>query len=106
MYCTNIKGDQCKKAIDEFRDGFYFNGTYGIEKVLYEYGVDLYIGAHEHVYERFWPIYNKTVSFLGSGKCDFERKFLFKKHDNLYSKNVAFFIHKIWKFVFKNMAFF
>ncbi|KAF2355295.1 Iron/zinc purple acid phosphatase-like C-terminal domain [Trinorchestia longiramus] len=34
---------------------------YGLESVLYEYGVDLAIWAHEHAYERLYPIYNYTV---------------------------------------------
>ncbi|KAI6189505.1 hypothetical protein M3Y97_00015700 [Aphelenchoides bicaudatus] len=61
MYCTNKLGIECKLNIDIFRDGFVPNGSFGIEKLLYDYGVDMYIGAHQHVYERFWPIYNKTV---------------------------------------------
>lgn len=65
MYCTN-KGaaDNCTQKSDyTFRDGFS-NGSFGIEKVLYEYGVDLYFGSHQHVYERFWPIYNHTVHLV------------------------------------------
>lgn len=29
--------------------------------MFYEYGVDLSIWAHEHSYERLWPVYNYKV---------------------------------------------
>jgi hypothetical protein len=32
-----------------------------MEKFLYDYGVDLVIWAHEHSYERLWPLYNYKV---------------------------------------------
>jgi len=32
-----------------------------LEPLLYEYGVDLELWAHEHSYERLYPIYNYTV---------------------------------------------
>ncbi|CAG2103656.1 unnamed protein product [Medioppia subpectinata] len=35
--------------------------TLGLEDVFYEYGVDVELWAHEHVYERMWPLYNRTV---------------------------------------------
>ena len=31
------------------------------EKLLRDYNVDVAIWAHEHNYERFWPMYNFTV---------------------------------------------
>lgn len=37
---------------------------YGIESLLYKYGVDLHIQAHEHSYERMWPVYNLVVGTL------------------------------------------
>lgn len=69
MYCTNTYGDECKRPLDTFRDGFPLNASFGIEQVLYENGVDMYIGSHQHVYERFWPIYKRTVSFLRPNLC-------------------------------------
>ena len=32
-----------------------------LEPLLYKYGVDLAIWAHEHSYERMFPVYNRTV---------------------------------------------
>jgi hypothetical protein len=34
---------------------------YALEDVLMKFGVDLTIWAHEHSYERLWPIYNLKV---------------------------------------------
>ena len=32
-----------------------------MEPLLRDYNVDLSIWAHEHDYERFWPVYDYTV---------------------------------------------
>ena len=41
----------------------------GFEELFYRYGVDLQLWAHEHIYERIWPIYNGTV-FNGTDDGD------------------------------------
>merc|ERR1711972_1142557 len=45
------------------------NGSfeYGLEKLFYEYGVDLYIAGHEHDYERMFdvaPHFNEVLPWL------------------------------------------
>ena len=37
------------------RDGV--DGKYGMEELLFKYGVDFFINGHEHDYERSWPVY-------------------------------------------------
>ncbi|CAD5230890.1 unnamed protein product [Bursaphelenchus xylophilus] len=61
MYCTDIQAAECKWAKDILRDGVDSAGTYGLEKVFFDYGVDIYFGAHEHNYERLYPIYQHKV---------------------------------------------
>lgn len=53
----------CSSEAEQIRDGFDWFGVriFGVEKLLYDYGVDLYICGHEHSYERMWPVYNGQV---------------------------------------------
>jgi hypothetical protein len=53
------------------RVGLPFIQNYGLEELFAEYGVDLEFWAHEHSYERLWPVYDTTV-------CD--RNSLFRKN--------------------------
>eukprot|EP01006_Ploeotia_vitrea_P060228 TRINITY_DN75531_c0_g1_i1.p1 TRINITY_DN75531_c0_g1~~TRINITY_DN75531_c0_g1_i1.p1 ORF type:complete len:491 (-),score=280.17 TRINITY_DN75531_c0_g1_i1:250-1722(-) len=63
MYCSNADADDCTKEKSRLRLGLAVNGTYkyGMEKLLYEAGVDLVFFAHEHSSERMWPVYNEKV---------------------------------------------
>ncbi|XP_043929911.1 acid phosphatase type 7 isoform X2 [Protopterus annectens] len=69
MYCSNNDEDDCTKFESFVRLGR--NDTKapapGLEKLFYVYGVDLEIWAHEHSYERLWPVYEFKV-FNGSEK--------------------------------------
>jgi hypothetical protein len=42
--------DDCHSLLSIVRDGIV--GQYGMETLLYKYGVDVHLGAHEHSYER------------------------------------------------------
>ena len=35
--------------------------AYGLEDLFHEYGVDIEIWGHEHVYERHWPVYDRKI---------------------------------------------
>lgn len=61
MYCSNDDKDDCTHNETLTRVGLPFLHLFGLEDLLYNYGVDLEIWAHEHSYERLWPIYNKQV---------------------------------------------
>jgi hypothetical protein len=39
-----------------------FKNTH-LTELFYKYGVDVIIEAHEHSYERLWPVYNETVKY-------------------------------------------
>ena len=36
--------------------------THSLEELFYRYGVDVILEAHEHSYERLWPVYNEQVT--------------------------------------------
>ncbi|KAG1662294.1 Acid phosphatase type 7 [Nymphon striatum] len=61
MYCSNSDGDDCTWGYPRTRVGVPFLHWFGMEKLLWKYGVDIAIWAHEHSYERLWPIYNKKI---------------------------------------------
>ncbi|XP_076046783.1 acid phosphatase type 7-like [Oratosquilla oratoria] len=61
MYCSNRDSDDCTRVNCKTRVGLDANGTFGMEPLLDHYGVDLAIWAHEHSYERLWPVYNNTI---------------------------------------------
>lgn len=61
MYCSNDNGDDCTHLETLVRVGLPFTHFFGLEDLFYKYGVDIEIWAHEHDYERLWPIYNYKV---------------------------------------------
>ncbi|XP_019768604.2 acid phosphatase type 7 [Dendroctonus ponderosae] len=61
MYCSNLNPDDCTHHETLTRVGLPFLHMFGLENLLCNYGVDLEIWAHEHSYERLWPIYDYKV---------------------------------------------
>ncbi|XP_068706650.1 acid phosphatase type 7-like isoform X2 [Montipora foliosa] len=54
MYCSNIDSDDCTTLHSIVRRS--------LEALFFQYGVDIIIQAHEHSYERLWPVFNNTVT--------------------------------------------
>lgn len=61
MYCSNTDSDDCTQHETLTRVGLPFLHFFGLEDLFYNYGVDLEIWAHEHSYERLWPIYDYQI---------------------------------------------
>ncbi|XP_059144635.1 acid phosphatase type 7-like [Physella acuta] len=53
MYCSTKIGDDCSLRFSRVRAG--------LEDIFVEFQVDLIIQAHEHNYERLWPVYKWKV---------------------------------------------
>jgi len=63
MYCTNDDHDDCRNHNTKTRVGlpaFGNNTWFGMEELLKEHGVDVAVWAHEHSFERFYPMFNYT----------------------------------------------
>ncbi|XP_077516899.1 acid phosphatase type 7-like isoform X3 [Amblyomma americanum] len=67
MYCSNNDRDDCTMYESIVRKGIPLVHLYGLEDLFYKYGVDLEFWAHEHSYERLWPVYDRKV-FNGSAE--------------------------------------
>ncbi|XP_013772762.1 acid phosphatase type 7-like [Limulus polyphemus] len=61
MYCSTDDGDDCTHKESIIRKGIPVIRAFGLEDLFYKYGVDLELWAHEHVYERLWPVYDRKV---------------------------------------------
>ncbi|BFZ07356.1 hypothetical protein BsWGS_10395 [Bradybaena similaris] len=61
MYCSNNDNDDCASHESLVRVGVPMLNIPGLEPLFYEQGVDVAIWAHEHSYERLWPVYNMKV---------------------------------------------
>lgn len=61
MYCSTDDDDDCRNHETLIRVGLPLFNLFGLEDLFYKNGVDLEIWAHEHTYERLWPLYNYTV---------------------------------------------
>uniref|UniRef100_U5ERP5 Purple acid phosphatase n=1 Tax=Corethrella appendiculata TaxID=1370023 RepID=U5ERP5_9DIPT len=61
MYCSNDNDNDCTHHETLLRVGLPFTHFFGLEGLFYNYGVDVEIWAHEHSYERLFPIYDYKV---------------------------------------------
>ncbi|KAH9387759.1 Acid phosphatase type 7 [Tyrophagus putrescentiae] len=61
MYCSTQDDDDCAYNESILRKGIPLVNQYGLEDLFYKYGVDIVFGAHEHTYERLFPVYDKKV---------------------------------------------
>ncbi len=62
FYCSNSDDPpHCTNMENMVRVGLPVSHKYSLEELLYKYHVDVAVTAHEHSYERMWPLYNNTV---------------------------------------------
>ncbi|XP_065920095.1 acid phosphatase type 7-like isoform X2 [Dysidea avara] len=61
MYCSTNDNDDCDQRESIIRTGYSSSHLYALEPLFYKYGVDIALWAHEHEYQRMWPVYNRTV---------------------------------------------
>ena len=63
MYCSSSDDSDhmCDEKSNPIKNGFPELGIPGLENLLWRYNVDVAIWAHEHNYERFWPVFDGKV---------------------------------------------
>ena len=61
MYCSDDDHDDCTNHNSRTRTGLPILHLWGLEDLLYQYNVDLVLWAHEHDFERFWPVYDFQI---------------------------------------------
>ncbi|KAL3312201.1 hypothetical protein Ciccas_009211 [Cichlidogyrus casuarinus] len=70
MYCSNSNDPQhCTNKDNAIREGVVYRPynkepaakLFSLEELFYQHGVDLIFSAHEHSYERMWPVYRSKL---------------------------------------------
>jgi len=61
MFCSNKNADDCTNHESLVRVGLPFLNWFGLEDLFMKHHVDLELWAHEHSYERMWPMYNFKI---------------------------------------------
>ncbi len=61
MYCSNSEVSNCVEGAFMLRRGIPFVAPLGLERLWHIFGVDVALTAHEHSYERMWPVYHERV---------------------------------------------
>lgn len=61
MYCSSRSGDDCSNPNNRLRKGLPSSHEYALEKMFYDYGVDVELYSHEHQYERFLPLFDGKI---------------------------------------------
>lgn len=61
MYCSDQDNDDCTRFTTRTRIGVPLLHIFGLEELMMRYNVDLAIWAHEHDWERLWPVYDWKV---------------------------------------------
>ena len=76
MYCSVTEHNEtlCNETTNPMKNGFPKLGIPGMEKLLWRYNVDVAIWAHEHNYERMWPVYDGKVRNGSIQVCYFRSK--------------------------------
>jgi len=69
-YCNTVDYEHCQD-FNMIRTGFPGVNAYGFDDLMFQYGVDIAFWAHEHSYERTFPVYNMTV-MNGTGSDPYE----------------------------------
>eukprot|EP01095_Lingulamoeba_sp_RSL-Kostka_P005163 TRINITY_DN16505_c0_g1_i1.p1 TRINITY_DN16505_c0_g1~~TRINITY_DN16505_c0_g1_i1.p1 ORF type:complete len:444 (-),score=79.77 TRINITY_DN16505_c0_g1_i1:106-1437(-) len=61
LYCTKTTDNECNSEAETLRNG-WDNKFFGLEKLFYEYGVDVYLGGHTHHSQNTYPVYQSIAT--------------------------------------------